>query len=141
MRARAQSRGEDADAGRLICVFGCGGDRDRGKRLPMGRAVGALSDVAIVTSDNPRGEDPDAIIAAIAEGLDEVGGRRILEVDRRRAIQRALQLAQPGDVVLIAGKGHENTQVIDGRSLPFDDRVVAAEAFDDLGRDRGEAEA
>lgn len=141
MRARAQSRGEDADAGRLICVFGCGGDRDRGKRLPMGRAVGALSDVAIVTSDNPRGEDPDAIIAAIAEGLDEVGGRRILEADRRRAIQRALQLAQPGDVVLIAGKGHENTQVIDGRSLPFDDRVVAAEAFDDLGRDRGEAEA
>ena len=70
-----------------------------------------------------------------------MGGRRILEADRRRAIQRALQLAQPGDVVLIAGKGHENTQVIDGRSLPFDDRVVAAEAFDDLGRDRGEAEA
>ena len=132
MQARAEASGDDC--GRLICVFGCGGDRDRGKRAPMGRAAGALSDVAIVTSDNPRSENPDAIIEAVAEGIDEVGGRRILEVDRRRAIERALLLAQPSDVVLIAGKGHENTQVIDGRSLPFDDRVVAAEAFERMGR-------
>jgi UDP-N-acetylmuramoyl-L-alanyl-D-glutamate--2,6-diaminopimelate ligase len=115
--------------GRLICVFGCGGDRDRGKRGPMGRAVGELSDVAIVTSDNPRGEAPEAIADAVVAGVDEVGGRRIVELDRARAIERALGIARPGDVVLIAGKGHENTQVIDGRSLPFDDRVVAAEAF------------
>ncbi len=130
MESRATASGEDC--GRLICVFGCGGDRDRGKRAPMGRAAGALSDVSIVTSDNPRSEDPQAIIEAIAEGIDEVGGRRILEVDRQQAIERALQIAQPRDIVLIAGKGHENTQVIGGRSLPFDDRVVAAEAFEQL---------
>jgi UDP-N-acetylmuramyl-tripeptide synthetase len=128
MQARAEASGEDR--GRLICVFGCGGDRDRGKRVPMGRAAGALSDVSIVTSDNPRSEDPQAIVEAVAEGIDEVGGRRILEVDRSAAIERALQIAQPSDVVLIAGKGHENTQVVNGRSLPFDDRVVAAEAFE-----------
>ncbi|MEM8712161.1 MAG: cyanophycin synthetase, partial [Planctomycetota bacterium] len=115
---------------RLLCVFGCGGDRDRGKRVPMGRAAGLLSDVAIVTSDNPRGEDPAKIAEAVVAGVDEVGGRRLVELDRARAIERAIGLARPGDIVLIAGKGHENTQVVEGRSLPFDDRVVAAEAFE-----------
>ncbi|QDV08216.1 UDP-N-acetylmuramoyl-L-alanyl-D-glutamate--2,6-diaminopimelate ligase MurE [Planctomycetes bacterium Poly30] len=134
MRGRASGKtsgrtSEKTGEGRLICVFGCGGDRDRGKRGPMGRAVGELSDVAIITSDNPRGERPEDIAEAVIAGVDEVGGRRIVELDRARAIERALGIARPGDVVLIAGKGHENTQVIGGRSLPFDDRVVASEAF------------
>lgn len=124
-------RGLDGDArgGRLICVFGCGGDRDRGKRVPMGRASGRLADVTVVTSDNPRGEDPAGIAETVLEGVDAEGGHRFLELDRGRAIERAVAMARPGDVVLIAGKGHENTQVIQGRAVPFDDRVVAAEAL------------
>ncbi|MEE2938741.1 MAG: UDP-N-acetylmuramoyl-L-alanyl-D-glutamate--2,6-diaminopimelate ligase, partial [Planctomycetota bacterium] len=117
------------EAGRLICVFGCGGDRDRGKRAPMGRAAGRIADVSVVTSDNPRSEDPAAIAETVLEGIDAAGGRRVLELDRGRAIERALGMARRGDVVLIAGKGHENTQTVAGRSLPFDDRVVAAEAL------------
>ena len=117
------------EAGRLICVFGCGGDRDRGKRVPMGRAAGRIADVSVVTSDNPRSEDPAAIAETVLEGIDAAGGRRVLELDRGRAIERALGMARRGDVVLIAGKGHENTQTIAGRALPFDDRVVAVEAL------------
>ncbi len=117
---------ESVDA-RLICVFGCGGDRDRGKREPMGRAAGRIADVSIVTSDNPRSEDPSAIANAVVRGIDQESGRRIVELDRRRAIERALEIARPGDVVLIAGKGHENTQTIGDAALPFDDRVVAEE--------------
>jgi UDP-N-acetylmuramoyl-L-alanyl-D-glutamate--2,6-diaminopimelate ligase len=114
--------------GRLICVFGAGGDRDRAKRPLMGQVVAELADVALVTSDNPRSEDPAAIAAEVVDGLDlEV------EVDRRRAIERALESARPGDVVLIAGKGHEQGQEIAGRKLPFDDREVAREALRRLG--------
>ena len=109
---------------RLICVFGAGGDRDRDKRPLMGRVVAQLADVGIVTSDNPRGEDPAAIAAAVVADLDlEV------ELDRRRAIDRALELARPGDVVVVAGKGHEQGQEIDGRKLPFDDREVVRDAL------------
>jgi UDP-N-acetylmuramoyl-L-alanyl-D-glutamate--2,6-diaminopimelate ligase len=114
--------------GRLICVFGAGGDRDRAKRPLMGQVVAELADVALVTSDNPRSEDPAAIAAEVVDGLDfEV------EVDRRRAIERALESARPGDIVLIAGKGHEQGQEIAGRKLPFDDREVAREALRRLG--------
>jgi UDP-N-acetylmuramoyl-L-alanyl-D-glutamate--2,6-diaminopimelate ligase len=114
--------------GRLICVFGAGGDRDRAKRPLMGQVVAELADVALVTSDNPRSEDPAAIAAEVVDGLDlEV------EPDRRRAIERALDSARPGDVVLIAGKGHEQGQEIAGRQLPFDDREVAREALRRLG--------
>src|SRR2546430_132428 len=116
--------------GRLICVFGCGGDRDRGKRPLMGRIASELADVAIVTSDNPRSEDPDAIIAEVvarAEASLEV------EPDRATAIGRALALAQEGDVVVIAGKGHEQGQEFAGRVVPFDDREVAREALRRLG--------
>jgi UDP-N-acetylmuramoyl-L-alanyl-D-glutamate--2,6-diaminopimelate ligase len=110
--------------GRLICVFGAGGDRDRDKRPLMGSVVAALADFAIVTSDNPRSEDPAAIATAVAGGLDlEV------ELDRRRAIELALDTARDGDVVVIAGKGHEQGQEIGGRKLPFDDREVAREAL------------
>jgi UDP-N-acetylmuramoyl-L-alanyl-D-glutamate--2,6-diaminopimelate ligase len=115
---------------RLITVFGCGGDRDRTKRPLMGAVASRLSDVVIVTSDNPRSEPPEAIIAEILRGMN--GGRRAERhsvVDRREAIGQALELARAGDVVVIAGKGHETVQVLRDRAVPFDDRQVAAEAL------------
>ncbi len=113
-------------AGRVVCVIGCGGDRDRGKRPLMGRIASELADVLIVTSDNPRSEDPLAIIDEVVAG---VKGEPEVEPDRRRAIERAIELAAAGDVVVIAGKGHERGQEIAGRILPFDDREVASEAL------------
>jgi UDP-N-acetylmuramoyl-L-alanyl-D-glutamate--2,6-diaminopimelate ligase len=112
------------DRGRVICVFGCGGDRDRGKRPLMGAVARRLADHVIVTSDNPRTEDPDAIIAAITAGFD-----MDTEPDRRRAIERAIGMARPGDVVVIAGKGNETGQQFADRTLPFDDRTVARESL------------
>jgi UDP-N-acetylmuramoyl-L-alanyl-D-glutamate--2,6-diaminopimelate ligase len=119
--------------GRLIAVFGAGGDRDREKRPKMGRAAAELSDLAIVTSDNPRSEDPDAIVAEILTGIDERGGVEV-EVGRRAAIALALARARPGDTVVIAGKGHEQGQEFeDGRKVSFDDREVAREELRRLG--------
>jgi UDP-N-acetylmuramoyl-L-alanyl-D-glutamate--2,6-diaminopimelate ligase len=120
----------ELDAGRVLCVFGCGGDRDRGKRSIMGRIAGQLADVAIVTSDNPRSEEPRAIIDEIVAGA---GGALEIEPDRREAIVRAVEEARPGDVVLIAGKGHEQGQQFRDRTVPFDDREVAREALRRLG--------
>jgi UDP-N-acetylmuramoyl-L-alanyl-D-glutamate--2,6-diaminopimelate ligase len=112
---------------RVISVFGAGGDRDRGKRPQMGRAGAELSDLAIVTSDNPRSEDPEAIVAEILAGIDDREGVEA-EVDRRAAIALALSRAERGDTVVIAGKGHEQGQEFEnGRRLPFDDRQVARE--------------
>jgi UDP-N-acetylmuramoyl-L-alanyl-D-glutamate--2,6-diaminopimelate ligase len=116
----------ELSGGRVLCVFGCGGDRDRGKRPQMGRIASELADVAIVTSDNPRSEDPIAIIEEVLAGAV---GEPEVEPDRRAAIERAIELAEPGDVVVIAGKGHELGQEIDGRVTPFDDRDVAREAL------------
>ena len=110
--------------GRVVCVFGAGGDRDRDKRPQMGRIVAELADIGIVTSDNPRGEDPAEIAADVADGLD-----LSIELDRRRAIERALELAREGDLVLVAGKGHEQGQEIAGRKLPFDDREVVRDTL------------
>jgi UDP-N-acetylmuramoyl-L-alanyl-D-glutamate--2,6-diaminopimelate ligase len=113
---------------RIILVFGCGGDRDRGKRAPMGEIAGRLADVAIATSDNPRSESPEAILREIRVGLEAAGATRSLLIpDRREAIGRAVELAGPDAVVVIAGKGHETVQVIGSEELPFDDRRVAAE--------------
>ncbi len=113
--------------GRVISVFGAGGDRDRGKRPLMGRAGAELSDLAIVTSDNPRSEDPRAIVAEVKAGAGERGGVEA-EVDRRAAIALAFSRAEEGDTVVIAGKGHEQGQEFEnGRKLPFDDREVARE--------------
>ncbi len=112
-------------AGRVLCVFGCGGDRDRGKRPEMGEAVGSGADVVVVTSDNPRSEDPQAIIDDVLEGIIRDDVTAI--VDRREAIAYALGEAQPGDVVVIAGKGHEQGQTIAGVTHPFDDAQVARE--------------
>jgi UDP-N-acetylmuramoyl-L-alanyl-D-glutamate--2,6-diaminopimelate ligase len=121
---------------RLLVVFGCGGDRDRGKRPLMGEIAGRLADLAIVTSDNPRSEPPESIVAEVAEGVRRgaAPGAWAVEVDRRAAIRQALAEAGPGDAVIIAGKGHEQGQELaGGRRIPFDDRVVAAEELRRLG--------
>ncbi|HEU4401026.1 MAG TPA: UDP-N-acetylmuramyl-tripeptide synthetase, partial [Candidatus Polarisedimenticolia bacterium] len=122
---------------RILTVFGCGGDRDRAKRPKMGFAAASGSDVVVVTSDNPRGEEPRAIIEEILPGVrraltgDERGepdpGRCLVIPDRKEAIRRALALAAPGDCVVIAGKGHETYQILGDRTVPFDDREVARE--------------
>ena len=119
---------------RLITVFGAGGDRDRTKRPLMGMVAARLSDVVVITSDNPRSEDPLRIIEEVKRGADPETKQRAAEVisivDRREAIARAVQMAGVGDVVLIAGKGHEKYQEVAGRTLPFDDIDVAREALE-----------
>jgi UDP-N-acetylmuramyl-tripeptide synthetase len=121
--------------GRLIVVFGCGGDRDKTKRPKMGAAVARDADLAIVTSDNPRTEDPAAIVAMIVEGVKSViASGFVVEVERRRAIERAVTEARPGDVVLIAGKGHEDYQIIGKVKQHFDDREEAAAALAKLAK-------
>jgi UDP-N-acetylmuramoyl-L-alanyl-D-glutamate--2,6-diaminopimelate ligase len=117
-----------AEGGRVVCLFGCGGDRDPGKRPEMGAVADGLADVVVLTSDNPRSEDPIAIIDVVRSGM---GGAAelVVEVDRRTAIDRALRLARAGDVVLLAGKGHEDTQTTGAVSVPFDDRVEACRAL------------
>ena len=114
----------DLAEGRVLVVFGAGGDRDRGKRPLMGKLAKDLADVVIVTSDNPRGEEPLAIIQDILQGA---GTDVEIDPDRRAAIGRAIDLADAGDVVVIAGKGHEQGQEVAGEKLPFDDREVARE--------------
>ena len=127
------------DGGRVLLVLGAGGDRDRGKRGPMGAAAVA-ADVVVFTSDNPRGEDPLAIIEALADGARQAvaegaTGEVRIEPDRRAAIGAAISDARPGDVVLIAGKGHERTQELGDRTVPFDDRDVAAGFLAQMGGD------
>lgn len=119
-----------SDGRRLIVVFGCGGDRDRGKRPQMGEVARGLADVAIVTSDNPRTEDPDAIIAEILVGAADGPAELVVEADRRRAIALAAERARAGDVVVLAGKGHERGQERNGVISPFDDREVAREVLE-----------
>ncbi|HSG81252.1 MAG TPA: cyanophycin synthetase, partial [Gemmatimonadota bacterium] len=111
--------------GRLIVVFGCGGDRDPGKRPLMGRAAAAAADYSVVTSDNPRSEPPEAVIADILPGLG--GAAHEVIVDRRAAIARALELAGADDVVLLAGKGHEDYQIIGDARRPFDEAAIVSE--------------
>ena len=115
--------------GKIITVFGCGGDRDRTKRSPMGKAAASMSDCAIVTSDNPRGEDPARIFSDIEAGLKGSFSNYIMIPDRKTAIVKAVELAQAGDIVLIAGKGHEDYQILKDRTIHFDDREAAHEAI------------
>ena len=131
-RRLAQAQGAP---GRVLCVFGCGGDRDRGKRPLMGAVAAQLADYVVVTSDNPRSEDPMAIIDEILEGViaHRPQGPDAVLADRREAIVEALGEARPGDVVVIAGKGHETGQQFATVTHPFDDRIVAAEVLDALG--------
>ncbi|MDE3149606.1 MAG: UDP-N-acetylmuramoyl-L-alanyl-D-glutamate--2,6-diaminopimelate ligase [Acidobacteriota bacterium] len=124
--------------GRVITVFGCGGDRDRTKRPKMGQAAGAGSDFVVATSDNPRSEDPLAILAEIEPGLKSSGVEYTVEPDRAAAIRLALEKAAAGDVVLIAGKGHEKQQILGGRTIPFDDAEIALCTLAELGYGEGQ---
>ena len=119
----------DLTGGRIITVFGCGGDRDKTKRIPMGRVAGENSDLAIITSDNPRTEDPMEIIREIEIGVKEARVQYEILSDRREAIFRAIALAKRRDVVIIAGKGHENYQIVGNDKFHFDDREVAQEGL------------
>jgi UDP-N-acetylmuramoyl-L-alanyl-D-glutamate--2,6-diaminopimelate ligase len=129
--ARALAGGQGQ--GIVTVVFGCGGDRDPSKRPLMGAAAGKGADVTILTSDNPRSEDPQTIADAVLPGLREGGADVVVELDRRAAIRHALRTAGSGDVVVIAGKGPETGQTIGGQTLPFDDRDVAREELGVLG--------
>ena len=111
--------------GKIITVFGCGGDRDRTKRAPMGEAAGSLSDVVILTSDNPRTEDPEQILCDAEEGIRKTGKPYRKIADRTEAIHQAISEARGGDLVLIAGKGHEDYQIIGRETFHFDDKEVA----------------
>ena len=128
--------------GRVVTVFGCGGDRDRTKRPLMGQVAGSLSDLVVLTSDNPRSEEPRAIIHDALVGLQQSGARHarhLVEPDRACAIELALREARPGDIVLLAGKGHETYQIIGDRRLPFDDRLIARQVLQRLGYEVGDA--
>ncbi|MFT5287975.1 MAG: UDP-N-acetylmuramoyl-L-alanyl-D-glutamate--2,6-diaminopimelate ligase [Planctomycetota bacterium] len=118
---------ESGEGARLLCVFGCGGERDREKRAPMGSIVGALSDVAYVTSDNPRGEEPEGILRDIVAGMSDAKADVVTHTDRRVAIRAALKEARPGDLILVAGKGHESWQYLRNERRPFNDRLVLLE--------------
>jgi UDP-N-acetylmuramoyl-L-alanyl-D-glutamate--2,6-diaminopimelate ligase len=122
-----------ATGGRVLTLFGCGGDRDRTKRPKMGLAAGEGSDFVVATSDNPRSEDPAAILAEILPGLETTHTKYIVEQDRAAAIRLILQKAEPGDIVLIAGKGHEKEQILAHDTIPFDDAEVASAALRQLG--------
>jgi UDP-N-acetylmuramoyl-L-alanyl-D-glutamate--2,6-diaminopimelate ligase len=115
--------------GKIITVFGCGGDRDPSKRAPMGEAAGSLSDVVILTSDNPRTEDPEKILTDAEAGIKKTGKPYRKITDRRAAIHQAIAEATTNDLVLIAGKGHEDYQIIGHDVFPFDDKEVAREAL------------
>ena len=116
--------------GRLVCVFGCGGDRDRGKRPMMAQVAESLSDRVVLTTDNPRGEDPFAIFADMMKGLDEPGQALVVE-DRGEAIRRAVRESGPGDIVLVAGKGHEAWQEAGGAKVPFSDENTVRDVLEE----------
>jgi len=125
--------------GRVITLFGCGGGKDRTKRPVMGEAAGRLSDLTILTNDNPRQEDPLKIISDIVVGLQKSSGKYLIEQDREKAIGMAFDEARAGDVVLLAGKGHEDYQILADKTLPWDDRKVAQaelrkRGFEETGR-------
>ena len=138
---------------RIICIFGCGGDRDKEKRPQMGEIAGRLSDLAIITSDNPRSEPPMDIIAQIQDGISKSSPKRYapdelesgfrekghaLIPDRSTAIGLGIRISQPGDAVLIAGKGHETYQIVGDTTIPFDDCLEAQKALDQLGAHKQE---
>jgi len=125
--------------GRIITLFGCGGEKDRTKRPVMGEVAGRLSDLTILSSDNPKSEDPLKIISDIVVGLQKTNGKYMIEPDREKAIGAAIDEARAGDILLLAGKGHENYQILGDRRLEFDDREVARRALRERGYDRPES--
>ncbi|MDO5133569.1 MAG: UDP-N-acetylmuramoyl-L-alanyl-D-glutamate--2,6-diaminopimelate ligase [Eubacteriales bacterium] len=128
------------DPARLVCVFGCGGNRARSRRFEMGKVSGELADLTIITSDNPRDEEPMEIIADIITGITPTGGSHVAIPDRREAIRYAIEHGQPGDIIVLAGKGHEDYQEIRGRKYPMDERVLIREVLEEL-RGRGDGPA
>ena len=133
LRNLLETARELRSGGRIITLFGCGGDRDRTKRPLMGEAAGRLSDLVVLTSDNPRGEDPLNIINDALVGLQRTGTEYVVEADRARAVQMAIERAQAGDIVLLAGKGHETYQVLRDRTIDYDDREEARSVLRGLG--------
>jgi UDP-N-acetylmuramoyl-L-alanyl-D-glutamate--2,6-diaminopimelate ligase len=134
--ARALDAVRAVARGRVWCVFGCGGDRDPTKRGPMGEAVARRADVAVVTNDNPRTEDPRVIADAVVAGVRAAGKEPVVELDRRKAIDLAVRSASEGDVVLVAGKGHEDYQIVGTVKHPFDDRIETRRALEERRRAR-----
>ena len=134
--ATRSRRARSLAKGKVITLFGCGGDRDRTKRPLMGMAAAELSDFVVLTSDNPRSEDPLAIMNDAMVGLRRFDTPHVAEPDRGKAIQLAIQQAQPGDVVLLAGKGHETYQILKDRTIHFDDRETAREVLRSFGYKR-----
>ena len=122
------------DPGRLVCVFGCGGNRSKLRRYEMGEVSGRLADFTIITSDNPRFEEPQAIIDDIKVGMAKTQGKYIEICDRKEAIAYAIDHGQPGDIIVLAGKGHEDYQEIKGVKYPMDERVLIAEILKERGR-------
>ncbi len=133
--ARELVGGGASGSGRVITLFGCGGDRDKTKRPKMGRAAGEGSDLVVLTSDNPRTEDPAAILSEALAGLRETGAECVVEPDRAAAIKLAIKAAKRGDIVLLAGKGHEKVQIVGDRTLPFDDVEVAGRVVREMARE------
>ncbi|MCR5673873.1 MAG: UDP-N-acetylmuramoyl-L-alanyl-D-glutamate--2,6-diaminopimelate ligase [Lachnospiraceae bacterium] len=121
------------DPGRLVCLFGCGGNRDRNRRFEMGEVSGRLADLSVITSDNPRNEDPLAIIADIKTGIDKTDGKYIEIPDRKEAIRYCIKNGKPGDIIVLAGKGHEDYQEICGKKYPMDERVLIKEILEEEG--------
>ena len=119
--------------GKLICLFGCGGGRDQTKRPIMGDISGRLSDLSIITSDNPRNEEPMTIIESIVEGIAKTGGEYVVIENRREAIRYALSIANESDSIVLAGKGHETYQEICGVKYPFDEKIIVMELLDEAG--------
>ena len=118
--------------GRVIVVFGCGGDRDKTKRPIMGEIAGRIADYSIVTSDNPRTEDPEAITKDIEEGISKTKGKYEVVVDRKEAIEKAIKLTNKRDLLILAGKGHETTQEINGKKYPFDERIIVKDIINNM---------
>lgn len=123
---------KEYDSGRLVCLFGCGGNRARSRRFEMGEVSGRLADLTIITSDNPRYEHPDDIIADIVTGISKTDGEYVKIPDRKEAIKYAIQNGQKGDIIVLAGKGHEDYQEIEGKKYPMDERVLIAEVLEEL---------
>lgn len=121
--------------GRVICVFGCGGDRDKEKREKMGEVAGRVADYTIVTTDNPRTEDPKEIIQEIEKGISKTKGKYEVEVDRKKAIKKAIKMMNKRDIVILAGKGHETYQEINGKKYPFDERIIVKEILGEKKND------
>ena len=116
---------------RLVCLFGCGGNRSRQRRFEMGEVSGRLADLTIITSDNPRYEDPEAIMDDIVTGISKTDGKYVRISDRKEAIAYAIHHGEPGDIIILAGKGHEDYQEICGKKYPMDERVLIAEILEE----------